>query len=105
MAIWWKRLGLQDGLLDSEASRFIKAHGAQAIEVARKTARSARNKRDLRQARHYSRVALRIADLSKLKTALDVATQAPADGRHLSGAQDSAVIIAGGAAVAEQSAD
>jgi hypothetical protein len=62
MAIWWKRLGIRGVLIDHEATELVKDHGDQALEVARKSARKARNKRDLRQARHFARVALRIAE-------------------------------------------
>lgn len=65
MAIWWKRLRTRGDLLDNEAIQFIKDHGDRAAEVARKAARIARNKRDLRQARHYSHVALRVSELNK----------------------------------------
>jgi hypothetical protein len=50
-------------------------HGERAYEVARKAARTARNKRDHRQARHYSHLALRIAELTKREVGLDTATE------------------------------
>ena len=59
---WWRRLSKT--LLDSEASQFLQEHGDRACEVARKAARTARNKRELKQARHYSHLALRISELS-----------------------------------------
>jgi len=49
---WWRRLSKT--LLDSEASQFLQEHGGRACEVARKAARTARNKGEHRQARHYS---------------------------------------------------
>src|SRR4029079_4007692 len=64
---WWRRLSKT--LLDSEASQFLQEHGDRACEVARKAARTARNKRELRQARHYSHLALRISELSGQKYA------------------------------------
>ena len=51
MKIWWKRLSRGD-VIESEAAQFLKAHGDRAHEVARKAARTARNKRNHRQARH-----------------------------------------------------
>ena len=62
---WWRRLNKT--LLDSEASQFLQEHGDRACEVARKAARSARNKGEHRQARHYSHLALRIFELSGQK--------------------------------------
>lgn len=62
---WWRRLNKT--LLDSEASQFLQEHGDQACEVARKAARTARNKGERRQARHYSHLALRISELSGQK--------------------------------------
>ena len=62
---WWRRLSKT--LLDSEASQFLQEHGDRACEVARKAARTARNKRELRQARHFSHLALRISELSGQK--------------------------------------
>ena len=59
---WWSRLSKT--LLDSEASQFLQEHGDRACEVARKAARTARNKRELKQARHYSHLALRISELN-----------------------------------------
>jgi hypothetical protein len=62
---WWRRLSKT--LLDSEASHFLQEHGDRACEVARKAARTARNKGEHRQARHYSHLALRISELSGQK--------------------------------------
>ena len=62
---WWRRLSKT--LLDSEASQFLQEHGDRACEVARKAARTARNKGERRQARHYSHLALRISELSGQK--------------------------------------
>src|SRR5215203_4967442 len=59
---WWKRLNKT--LLDSEASQFLQEHGDRACEVARKAAKTARNKGERKQARHYSHLALRISELS-----------------------------------------
>ena len=73
MKIWWKRLS-QGDVIESEAAQFLKAHGDRAHEVARKAARTARNKRDHRQARHYSHLALRISELTKREVGLDTAT-------------------------------
>ena len=64
---WWRRLSKT--LLDSEASQFLHEHGDRACEVARKAARTARNKGEHRQARHYSSLALRISELSGQKLA------------------------------------
>ena len=74
MKIWWKRLS-QGDLIESEAAQFLNAHGEQAYEVAQKAARTARNKRDHRQARHYSHLALRISELTKREVVLDNATE------------------------------
>ncbi len=60
--IWWRRLSKT--LLDSEASQFLQDHGDRACEVARSAARTARNKGERREARHYSHLALRISELS-----------------------------------------
>jgi hypothetical protein len=73
MKIWWKRLS-QGDVIESEAAQFLKVHGDRAYEVARKAARTARNKRDHRQARHYSHLALRISELTKREVELDTAT-------------------------------
>jgi hypothetical protein len=81
MAIWWKRLSTRGDLVDNEATQLIQAHGDVASEVARKAARLARNRRDLRQARHYSHVALRISELIKPKVVVDAAAHAS---EHLS---------------------
>src|SRR5215203_3204619 len=62
---WWKRLSTT--LLDSEASQYLQEHGDRASEVARKAARSARNKGERKQARHYSHLALRISELNGQK--------------------------------------
>jgi hypothetical protein len=75
VAVWWKRLSTRGDLVDTEAARFITAHGEAASEIARKAARTARNKRDLRQARHYSHVALRISELTAPKIVVDAKTQ------------------------------
>ncbi len=58
---WWRRL--RKPLLDSEASQFLQEHGDRAVDVAR----TARNKGERRQARHYSHLALRITELSGQK--------------------------------------
>jgi hypothetical protein len=71
MKIWWKRLS-QGDVIESEAAQLLKAHGDRAYEVARKAARTARNKRDHRQARHYSHLALRISELTKRAVELDM---------------------------------
>ena len=71
MKIWWKRLSQ---VIESEAVQFLNAHGDRAHEVARKAARTARNKRDHRQARHYSHLALRIAELTKRQVEPDTTT-------------------------------
>ena len=63
--IWWRRLSKT--LLDSEASQFLQDHGDRACEVARSAARTARNKGERREARHYSHLALRISELSGQK--------------------------------------
>jgi hypothetical protein len=73
MKIWWKRLSLGD-VIESEAAQFLKAHGDRAYDVAQKAARTARNKRDHRQARHYSHLAIRISELSKREVGLETAT-------------------------------
>src|SRR6187455_663535 len=67
---WWKRLNKTH--LDSEATQFLQEHGERACEVARTAARTARNKGERKQARHYSHLALRISELSgqKLSAAL-----------------------------------
>ncbi len=52
-------------VIESEAAQFLEAHGDRACELAQKAARTARNKRDHRQARRFSQVALRIAELEK----------------------------------------
>lgn len=62
---WWSRLSKT--LLDSEASQFLQEHGDRACEVARRAARAARNRKEHRQARHYSHLALRISELSGQK--------------------------------------
>ena len=54
-------------LLDTEASQLLQEHGGRACEVARKAARTARNKGERKQARHYSHLALRIYELSGQK--------------------------------------
>jgi len=64
---WWRRLSKT--LLDSEASQFLQEHGGRACEVARKAARTARNKGEHRQARHFSYLTLRISELSGQKLA------------------------------------
>ena len=64
---WWRRLNKT--LLDSEASQFLQEHGDRACEVARRAARAARNRKEHRQARHYSHLALRISELSGQKLA------------------------------------
>ena len=79
MKIWWKRLS-QGDVIESEATQFLKAHGERAYEIARKAARTARNKRDHRQARHYSHLALRISELIKREAGLDHATVIPEAG-------------------------
>jgi hypothetical protein len=73
MKIWWKRLS-QGDVIESEAAQFIKAHGDRAYDVAQKAARTARNKRDHRQARHYSHLAIHISELSKREVGLETAT-------------------------------
>ena len=60
-----------EDLIDSEATQLLKAHGDQACEVARQAARTARNKRDHRQARHFSQLALRIVELTKPEIATE----------------------------------
>ncbi len=47
----------------------LQEHGGRACEVARKAARTARNKGEHRQARHFSYLALRISELSGQKLA------------------------------------
>lgn len=83
MAIWWKRLGVRGDLIDHEATQFMKVHGDHVLEVVRKSARKARNKRDLRQARHFFRVALRIAEKQPAPEAAGraVPTEGPLDQR------------------------
>ena len=71
MAIWWKRLLKRGGRVEHEAAQFLAAHGSQASEVARKAARIARNKKDHRQARHFSHIALHISELSSRDFGLD----------------------------------
>jgi len=78
MKIWWKRLS-QGDVIESEALQFLKAHGDRAYEVARKAARTARNKRDHRQARHYSHLALRISELSDQNIAEPLTRAGPLD--------------------------
>jgi hypothetical protein len=74
---WWRRLNKT--LLDSEASQFLQDHGDRACEVARKAARTARNKGERREARHFSHLALRISELSgqKLREPLARADRSP----------------------------
>ena len=72
---WWRRLNKT--LLDTEASQFLQTHGDRACEVARKAARTARNKGQRRQARHYSHLALRISELSGQKLSPNLATEPP----------------------------
>ena len=74
MKIWWKRLSQGDAV-ESDAVQFLSSHGDRAHEVALKAARTARNKRYHRQARHYSRVALRIAELTKREAERDSAAR------------------------------
>ena len=62
---WWRRL--KKTVLDNEATQFLQEHGDRACDVARKAARSARNKGEYRLARHYSHLALRISELSGQK--------------------------------------
>jgi hypothetical protein len=76
MKIWWKRLS-QGDVIESEAAQFLEAHGEGAHEVARKAARTARNKRDHRQARHYSHLALRISEITKRQIERDTAMRMP----------------------------
>jgi hypothetical protein len=62
-------------LIESEAVQFLdEGHGDRACDVARKAARTAKNKRDHREALHFSQVALRIVELKKRKVARDGAT-------------------------------
>ena len=75
---WWRRLSKT--LLDSEASQFLHKHGDRACEVARKAARTARNKGDNRRARDYSHLALRISELSGQKLSEALTRTAPALG-------------------------
>jgi hypothetical protein len=75
MVVWWKHLSARVDLVETEAAQFLVAHGDRAYEIARKAARTARNKRDHRQARHYSHVALQIAELTKREVGLDTATR------------------------------
>ena len=72
---WWRRLNKT--LLDTEASQFLQAHGDRACEVARKAARTARNKGQRRQARHYSYLALRISELSGQTLSPNLAPEPP----------------------------
>ena len=72
---WWRRLNKT--LLDSEASQFLQDHGDRACEVARKAARTARNKGEHRQARHFSYLTLRISELSGQKLSAPLTTTLP----------------------------
>ena len=72
MSVWSKRLG--STLLENEAAQLIQLHGERAYEIARQSARNARNKRDRKRARHYAYVALRIAELTGLKIEQDTTT-------------------------------
>jgi hypothetical protein len=74
MTVWWKRLS-RSKVVETTALQFMKMHGDRAYEVARKAARSARNKRRYRQARHYSYVALSISELTKREVGLDTVAQ------------------------------
>jgi len=71
MAVWWKRRSTRGDIVLNEAGRFLETHGDRAYEVARKAARTARNKRDHRLARHYSHVALQIAELTDGRSGLN----------------------------------
>jgi hypothetical protein len=75
---WWSRLNKT--FLDEEAAQFLQEHGDRACEVARKAARTARNKKDNRRARHYSHLALRISELSGQNLSEPRARTAPALG-------------------------
>ena len=60
---WWKRLTSSSKKLDRDAMEFISMYGEQASELARISARAARNKRDPKRARHYTHVSFRIEEL------------------------------------------
>ena len=80
MATWWKRLlsRRRGGRIENEAAQFLAAHGSQAGEVARKAARIARNKKDRKQARHFSHIALHISELTSRDFGLKQTSRKPA---------------------------
>jgi hypothetical protein len=68
---WRKKLKIRP--VDEQAKAFIEKHGDEAYYKARNAAREARNKRDRKRARHYSLLALRIAEMTGKPIGLDTA--------------------------------
>jgi hypothetical protein len=73
MMLWFKRP--TKGISDDEVSLYTRKHGDGAYEMARGAARTARNKGDPKRARHYSFLALRIAEVTKREIGVDTATR------------------------------
>lgn len=63
--VWWKKLKVKP--VDEQAKAFIAQHGKEALDAARNAAREARNKGSRKQARHYSLLALQIAEMTEKK--------------------------------------
>ena len=58
---WRKKLKAKP--VDEQAMEYIVKHADEAYDKARNAAREARDKRDRKRARHYSLLALRIAEM------------------------------------------
>ena len=71
--MWWKSL-TRSKAVEADARKLIELLGAQAYESARDAARRSRSKDKLR-AKHFSRVALRIAELTGREIGVDTATR------------------------------
>jgi hypothetical protein len=67
---WWRRLKVRSPSLENDAAKYLKLHGDRACDVARQAARAARNKKDQKQARRYTYLALQISEMSKRERGL-----------------------------------
>jgi hypothetical protein len=59
---WRKKLKLKP--VDEQAKELMQKHAHEAYDKARNAAREARDKHDHKRARHFSLIALRIAEMA-----------------------------------------